>query len=106
VEFPQIQKLTDKFNPRGFAVVTINILPSNYEAGKFVMAKRCPKFINLTAPDDSWASDNYQIRVGPTTVLLDAQGKVILQHAGYSSKSIREMDEAIVHLTEAAKMTK
>jgi thiol-disulfide isomerase/thioredoxin len=106
VEFPQIEKMVDKYGPKDFVVVTVNTPPSVDATGKLMMARKGYNFTHLAAPDDGWAARNYQIKGYPTTILLDAGGKVILQHSGYDPRGIWAMDHAISHLIEAAKLAK
>jgi hypothetical protein len=103
VEFPHIEKLVDKYSSKGFVVLTLNTIPSADATGKLMMAKKGYKFTHLTTPDNNWATKNYQFEGAPTTVLLDANGKVILRHLGYSLEGIRAMDQAIAHLLESAR---
>jgi hypothetical protein len=103
VEFPHIQKLVDKYGSKGFVVVTLNTMPNGDATGKLMMAKKGYKFTHLTTPESGWARNNYQFEGAPTTVLLDANGKVILRHLGYSLEGIRAMDQAIAHLLESAR---
>lgn len=103
MEFPHIEKLVDKYGSNGFVVLTLNTIPSADATGKLMMAKKGYKFTHLTTPDNGWATKNYQFEGAPTTVLLDANGKVILRHLGYSLEGIRAMDQAIAHLLESAR---
>jgi hypothetical protein len=103
VEFPHIQKLVDKYGSKGFVMLTLNTTPSADATGKLMMAKKGYKFTHLTTPNSDWATKNYQFEGAPTTVLLDASGKVILRHLGYSLEGIRAMDQAIAYLLESAK---
>jgi thioredoxin-related protein len=106
VEFPHIEKLVDKYGSRGFVVVTMNVLPADDATAKSMMDRRGYKFTNLTTPDDDWASKNYQLHGTPTTILLDAGGKVILRHSGYTPEGIWALDQAISHLVEDANARK
>ena len=87
-------------------MLTLNTIPSTDATGKLMMARKGYKFTHLTTPDGDWARNNYQFEGAPTTVLLDANGKVILRHLGYSLEGIRAMDQAIAYLLEIAKAKK
>lgn len=106
MEFPHIQKLVDKYGPKGFVVLTLNTIPGSDATGKLMMAKKGYKFTHLTTPDGDWARNNYQFEGAPTTVLLDANGKVILRHLGYSLEGIRAMDQAIAYLLDSSAKAK
>ena len=84
-------------------VVTLNARPSDDAMGKLMMARKGFTFTNLTAPDDSWATRNYQFMAAPTTVLLDSDGKAMLRHLGYSLDWLRAMDQAIAYLLDHVK---
>jgi hypothetical protein len=84
-------------------VLTLNTMPSGDATGKLMMDKKGYKFTHLTTPGSDWARNNYQFMGAPTTVLLDANGKVILRHLGYSLEGIRAMDQAIAHLLASPK---
>lgn len=106
MEFPHIQKLVDKYGAKGFVVLTLNIMPSEDATGKLTMAKKGYTFTHLTTPDNNWATQNYHVMAAPTTVLLDADGKAILRHLGYSPEGVHAMDQAIAYLLDRAKAKK
>ena len=106
MEFPHIQKLVDKYGAKGFVVLTLNTIPNEDATGKLMMAKKGYTFTHLTTPDNNWATQNYQFMAAPTTVLLDADGKTILRHLGYSLEGIRAMDQAIAYLLDRAQAKK
>jgi cytolysin (calcineurin-like family phosphatase) len=89
--------LVEKYNAKGFVLVTINIAPDD-KAGQLMMSKQKYGFVNLQAPDSEWASKTYDRHRFPTTYVLDADGKAIFMHVGYSPQAIEEMDAEIAAL--------
>jgi hypothetical protein len=87
-------------------VVTMNTMPTDDATGLLLMAKQKYSFINLTTPEGAWARKNYNVAGNPTTILLDADGKTILRHRGYSPEGVRGLDQAIPVLLERAKASK
>jgi thioredoxin-related protein len=93
--------LLTKYNAKDFVLVTINVFPDD-EKGQLIMSKQKYGFVNLQAPDSEWVSRTYHRRGFPTTYLLDADGKTMFTHLGYSPQSIEEMDAEIAALLSRA----
>jgi cytochrome oxidase Cu insertion factor (SCO1/SenC/PrrC family) len=97
VELPHLQELLKKYGAKDFVLVTINIFPDD-EKGQLIMSKQNYGFVNLQAPDSEWVSKTYDRHGFPTTYVLDADGKTIFTHVGYSPQSIEAMDAEIAAL--------
>jgi thiol-disulfide isomerase/thioredoxin/Tfp pilus assembly protein PilF len=85
-EFPYLQNILDKYGPKGFVILSINVHP---EEDQFVLPyirNRKWGFVPVKA-DEDFASKNYQARGYPTNFLLDQQGRII-----YKPGVIRGLD--------------
>jgi len=74
-EFPQLQKMLDKYGPQGFTVITINIQPRQDAVAAVFTAYY--GFVSLRVPDADWANRQYGIESLPTNVLIDRQGRAV-----------------------------
>lgn len=104
MEFPHLQKLVEKYGSKDFVVVTINYNPDDEAIGQLMMSKQKYGFVNLQAPESDWISKTYGVWGYPTTYVLDADGKAMFTHVGYSPHNIEQMDaEVAALLSRAAK---
>lgn len=105
MELPHLQKLVEKYSGKGFVLVTINIFPDD-KTGQLMMSKQKYGFVNLQAPDSDWVTKTYGLHGFPTTYVLDADGKTMFTHVGYSPQAIEEMDAEIAALLDRAAKNK
>lgn len=87
-------------------LVTINNNPDDEAIGQLMMSKQKYGFVKLQAPESDWVSKTYDVRGFPTTYVLDADGKAMFTHVGYSPKSIKHMDAEIAALLARAAKSK
>lgn len=84
---PRLQKLVEKYGPRGFTIVTINTQPDEQDRGISLMARRKYDFINLQAPRENWAREQYSVVGSPTNYLLDNRGRIMFRPSLYDDAS-------------------
>jgi thiol-disulfide isomerase/thioredoxin len=85
-EFPYLQNILDKYGPKGFVILSINVHPAEDQFVLPYLHNRKWGFIPVKA-DEEFASKKYQARGFPTNFLLDQQGRII-----YKPGVIRGMD--------------
>jgi glutathione peroxidase-family protein len=91
--FPEIQKLHETYKDRGLSVVWINVVP---EEERLIADWRTKH--GYTVPiliGGRSVQNDYKIAMTPTHYLLDAQGKVLSRHAGYTAGDEKALEEQI-----------
>lgn len=95
--FPAIQKLYDTYKDRGLSMVWINVVPDEERLIADWRARH-----GYTVPillGRQSAARDYKLVMTPTHYLLDAQGRVLSRHEGYTpgdEKSLeREIQQAL-----------
>jgi tetratricopeptide (TPR) repeat protein len=73
-----MQKVLDKYASRGFAVLSINIIPEEDELVVPLMKGNGYGFLLLKS-DYAWATKTYKVRGTPTNFLIDTQGRVMFR---------------------------
>jgi thiol-disulfide isomerase/thioredoxin len=91
-EFPQLQKMLDKYGTQGLTVITINVQPKQ-DAIALVFTAHYG-FVSLRVPDADWANRQYGIDASPTNVLIDRQGRAVFWPAfwGYDPRHEFELE--------------
>jgi thiol-disulfide isomerase/thioredoxin len=77
-EFPTLQRVLDKYKDRGFAILSLNVLPEERDFVMPYLAKNGFTFRPLETNTD-WAEKTYGARGYPTNLLVDADGRIIFQ---------------------------
>ncbi|MDH4225078.1 MAG: TlpA family protein disulfide reductase [Deltaproteobacteria bacterium] len=82
-EFPEFQKLSDKYGAKGLAVVAITAEENPKKIAKFIEATGA----KLTVWQDvtSTLHEKMKVSVMPTTLLLDRQGNLIGTYQGFDA---------------------
>jgi thiol-disulfide isomerase/thioredoxin len=77
-EFPTLQRVLDKYKDRGFAILSLNVLP---EEKAFVMPYLTKNRFTFHAleTDTEWAEKTYGARGYPTNFLIDADGRIMFK---------------------------
>ena len=68
----------EKYEKRGFAVLAINLEPTQRESVLPLLAAMGIRFVPLES-DWSWAQKNYDVEGTPETALVDAQGRIMFR---------------------------
>jgi peroxiredoxin len=91
--FPEIQKLHDIYKDRGLSVVWINVVPDEERLIADWRTKHGYTVPILVAGRS--VQNDYKIAMTPTHYLLDAQGKVLTRHAGYTPGDEKTLEAQI-----------
>jgi thiol-disulfide isomerase/thioredoxin/Tfp pilus assembly protein PilF len=77
-EFPALQRVLDKYRDRGFAILSLNVLP---EEKAFVMPYLTKNRFTFRAleTDTDWAEKTYAARGFPTNLLVGADGRIMFK---------------------------
>ncbi len=103
MELPELQKLYNEFGKRGFTVAAINVdrTPSAVPTFLKMMKLNLPVFrVDLRILRE------LGIRSLPTSVLLDADGRVNQVYQGYSPRMANDLRNRIVSLLPKARATR
>jgi glutathione peroxidase-family protein len=96
---PHLQKLYEKYHGDGFVLIAFNMLAQQNEMLPEWKAKGKYTFpIFVTDDKDYFATNPFDVRGTPTSFLLDADGKIIFRHVGYSSGAEKIMEAEIREL--------
>ena len=96
--FPWMQALADRHATRPFAVVGVNLDRERAAADRFI-AKAKPRFDIAYDPAGASAR-RYEVKVMPSSFLLDAQGRVIHRHEGFKMADQAGLEARIATLLE------
>lgn len=96
---PHLQKICEKYHGDGFVLIAFNMLAQQNEMLPEWKAKGKYTFpIVVTDDKDYFATNPFDVRGTPTSFLLDADGKIIFRHVGYSSGAEKIMEAEIREL--------
>jgi thiol-disulfide isomerase/thioredoxin len=91
--FPLVQKIYDANKDRGLSMVWINVIPDEQ---RLIADWRTSHGYTATILLGSGSvAEDYDLRMTPTHVLLDAKGKVLWKHAGYKPGDEKEIERRI-----------
>jgi len=88
IELPELQGLYDELAGKGLATLAINVDSPRAHVDPFLKRNNISLPVFFLEPE---AEATLGIRSLPTTVLLDAEGKVVNVWGGYSPETMREI---------------
>ena len=96
-EFPQLQKLYEKYRGQGFAMVAINVVP---EQDKDVSdwRKKGGYTFPILLSESGFAETNYGIDTQPTNLLLDSDYRMVFRHLGFGRGGEKQIEAEIREL--------
>ena len=77
-EFPTLQRVLDKYKDRGFAILSLNVLPDEQAFVMPYLTKNRFTFHALETTTE-WAEKTYAARGFPTNLLIDADGRIMFK---------------------------
>jgi hypothetical protein len=93
--FPHIQAIYDKYKDPGLSMVWINVVPSENKKVAPWQAEHQYTVPVLLGSSQPALQRDYKLKMTPTHYLLDAQGKVLFAHAGYTAGDEKELEQQI-----------
>lgn len=91
--FPWMNAMHDKYAANGLVVVGINVDQRKPDAEKFLAQVPAKFAIAFDTPGDSPKA--YGIRAMPSSVLIDAHGRVVAVHAGFRDEDREQLEAKI-----------
>lgn len=92
---PELQKLHEKYEARGFTVVGVSIDEAGTKTVRPFLAKRKLTYPILLDPGNVWSA--YGVRAVPALFLVDRSGRIVRQWTGKADK--KEIERAVAELT-------
>ncbi|MEE3319677.1 MAG: TlpA disulfide reductase family protein [Pseudomonadota bacterium] len=97
--FPWLNHMQAKYGDKGFTVIGVNVDPERDDAQRFL--HKYPATFPLVYDPDGELATRYALQGMPSSVLLNADGKELSRHIGFSGKHKGEYEQEIVQLLEA-----
>ncbi|MES2038037.1 MAG: TlpA disulfide reductase family protein [Pseudomonadota bacterium] len=92
--FPWMNALQSKYGAQGFQVVAINLDTKQEDALEFL--KATPGNFHIAYDPKGVMPRQYEIKGMPSSILIDRDGKILSQHAGFNEASKAKIEQAIV----------
>ncbi|MBI4984384.1 MAG: TlpA family protein disulfide reductase [Rhodocyclales bacterium] len=91
--FPWMNELQAKFGPQGFKVIAVHLDANGDDRKKFLAS--VPANFDIAADPTGAVAKRYQVKGMPSSVLIDRDGKVLLQHVGFNEHARQRLETAI-----------
>ncbi len=88
--FPWMNRMQAKYGPQGLRIVAINLDAEGADAQAFL--KEVPARVALAFDPKGESARRAGVRAMPSSVLLDANGKVLWQHAGFRAGDEEQLE--------------
>lgn len=92
--FPWLNEMQAKYGSKGFQVVGINVDAKTADAKTFLT--EVPAKFAVAFDEKGVTPKQFGIKGMPSSVLLDGNGKVIMQHTGFKDSERAQLEQAIV----------
>lgn len=97
--FPWMNRMQAKYRERGFRVLAVNLDAKTDAAMKFL--SQVPAEFTLAFDPKGQTPRVYGVKGMPTSFLIDRNGKVLWQHAGFKPVDTEELERRIQAALEA-----
>lgn len=94
--FPWMNALQKKYGDRGLVVIAVNVDADRQLAGEFLQAS--PAQFRIEYDPKGQVASQLNVAAMPTSFLLDRNGKVIKQHAGFREAQMAAREQEIEQL--------
>lgn len=91
--FPWMNRMQAKFKDKGFQVLAVNLDAKTDQAMKFL--SQVPADFTIAFDSKGQTPRVYGVKGMPTSFLIDRNGKVLWQHAGFNSADTQELEQKI-----------
>jgi thiol-disulfide isomerase/thioredoxin len=91
--FPWLNDMQSKYGAKGFQIVGINVDAKTVDAKTFLAD--VPAKFTVAYDDKGVTPKQFGIKGMPSSVLIDATGKVLLQHTGFRDADKAQLEQAI-----------
>lgn len=91
--FPWLNDMQSKYGAKGFQIVGVNVDAKTADAKTFLT--EVPAKFTVAYDDKGVTPKQFGIKGMPSSVLIDATGKVLLQHTGFRDSDKAQLEQAI-----------
>jgi thiol-disulfide isomerase/thioredoxin len=91
--FPWMNEMQAKYGAKGLKIVGMNLDAKKEDADKFL--SQVPAKFTVAFDSKGESPKLYKIKGMPSSVLIDAQGKVIAVHSGFKEEEAKELEANI-----------
>lgn len=91
--FPWMNEMQAKYGAQGLQIVGVNVDAKEKDARDFLV--EMPASFAIAFDPRGETPRTYRIKGMPTSVLIDAEGKVIFEHAGFNANDKAEVENRI-----------
>ncbi len=91
--FPWMNRMQAKYGPQGLRIVAVNLDASRSDAQAFL--KEVPSTVSLGFDPKGDSARRAGVRAMPSSVLLGADGRVLMQHSGFRAEDEADLEARI-----------
>ena len=91
--FAWMNQMQDKYRSKGFKLIGVNVDAKSEDAKKFL--SQTPAHFTIAFDSKGETPKNYGVKGMPTSFLIDKNGRVLLQHAGFREADREELEKQI-----------
>jgi peroxiredoxin len=89
---PELKELHNNLKGEDFALLAIAVKDKESKVRRFISKHEIPYTVLI---DDKGVADEFKAYSIPSTVILDREGKVVLNHRGYAPGMFKDVEEEI-----------
>jgi len=97
--FPWMNDMHARYKDEKFVIVAINLDSSKSDAQKFL--KKLPAEFDIAYDPDGNIANKYQLKVMPSSYLIDKDGTLVYAHKGYREGDVNVIEKKIRKLINA-----
>ena len=91
--FPWMNEMQQKYGPRGFTVVGVNVDKRRPDAERFLA--QTPAAFTIVYDAAGATPETYAVKAMPSSYLIDAAGKVVATESGFRDEQMAALEERI-----------
>ena len=91
--FPWMNDMQSRYGGKKFTIVAVNLDSSKADALKFL--KNMPANFDIAYDPDGSVASKYNLKVMPSSYLIDKKGELVLVHKGYREGDTNEIENKI-----------
>lgn len=96
--FPWMNAMQSKYGPNGFVIIAINLDANNADGNRFL--KSMPVNFEVVFDSKGQLARQFQVKGMPSSILINRNGQVVLQHAGFNDAIANQLELEIASLTK------
>jgi len=96
--FPWFNDVLARYKDKGFVIVAVNLDKDKSDVRKFL--EKYPADFSVAYDPDGEVAVKYQVKVMPSSYLIDRNGEIQLSHGGFREKDKPKLESAIKSLLE------